>query len=256
MNYLLLICSDGVSTPEKAAAMRSQIPSWLEEMDARGVRRFGYRLQSPSTAASVRVRNGATLVSDGPFVESKEFVGGFDVIDCADLDEAIEVAAKHPVASFHCVEVRPFAELEMGPSSSGPPEPGKTSAEVPTGDQIGAPAPGRERYLLLVCVNGIPESDKEEAAIQRDAEDWVGGATARGVRVFGHALNSVETATTVRVRDGEALISDGPFVETKEFIGGFDIVDCETREEAIELAAAHPLARYHVVEVRPFAPEE
>lgn len=241
MNYLLLICSDEVPTPEKTAAMRSQIPTWLEEMEGRRVRRLGQRLQGTATAASVRVRDGETLVSDGPFAETKEFVGGFDVIDCADLDEAIEVASKHPVAAFHCVEVRPFAD---------------GSAAVPSADSLGPPAPGRERYLLLICTDGIPGSDEEEAAIRRDAKAWSERSTVLGLRVYGHALQGAETATTVRVRDGETLISDGPFAETKEFIGGFDIVDCTSREEAIELAAAHPVARHHVVEVRPFAPEE
>lgn len=148
MNYLLFTCSDGVPTPEKTAAMHSQIPAWLEEMRGRGVQRFGHPLQPAPTAASVRVRDGETLISDGPFAESKEFVAGFDLIECADLDEAIEVAAKHPVAHFHRIEVRPLAEQ---PTSSGGLE------------ELEPPAPGRQRYLLLVCVNGIPESDEAEA---------------------------------------------------------------------------------------------
>ena len=73
------------------------VPGWVEEMDGRGVRLLGRELDLPETAATVRVRDGETLVSDGPFAETKEFVAGFDVLECADLDEAIEVAAKHPV---------------------------------------------------------------------------------------------------------------------------------------------------------------
>ena len=76
---------------------------------------------------------------------------------------------------------------------------------------------------------------------------------ARGIRVYGHALAHADTATTVRVRDGETLLTDGPFVETKEFIGGFDVIDCAGIDEAIAVAAEHPLARFHMVEVRPFA---
>ena len=255
MNYLLLICSDGVPTEEKSAAMRDHVPSWIEEMDGRGVRRYGHALQPADTALSVRVRDGETLVSDGPFAESKEFVGGFDILDCADLDEAIEVAARHPVAWFHAVEVRPFAHFPLSPSGTSS-EGLAPGAEVPTAATAGAPAPGRERYLLTFCVNGIAESDEEEAAVRRESAEWLDRVRSQGIQVFGHALAHAETATTVRVRNGETLISDGPFVETKEFIGGFDIVDCASREEAVELAARHPLARYHVVEVRPFAPEE
>lgn len=251
MNYLLFICSDGVATPEKVAVMESEVVGWVEEMDGRGVRRIGNALAQPSDAVTVRVRDGETLVSDGPFAETKEFVGGFDVISCGDLDEAIEVAAKHPVSWFHSIEVRPLAETPMGPSE--PSTPGHAPDPVPTGDEIGEPAEGRQRYMLTMCIDGIAESDEVEAAILRDAEDWVTDVQSRGVQVFGHALKHAETATTVRVRNGETLLSDGPFVETREFIAGFDIVDCTSREEAIELAATHPLARYHMVEVRPFA---
>jgi hypothetical protein len=76
---------------------------------------------------------------------------------------------------------------------------------------------------------------------------------ARGIRAYGHALAQAETATTVRVRDGETLLTDGPFVETKEFIGGFDIIDCAGIDEAVAVAAEHPIARFHMIEVRPLA---
>jgi hypothetical protein len=77
-----------------------------------------------------------------------------------------------------------------------------------------------------------------------------------GAQIYGHALKHAETATTVQVRNGQTLVSDGPFMETKEFIGGFDIVDCANHEEAVALAAQHPMARYHMIEVRQFAEEE
>jgi hypothetical protein len=63
-----------------------------------------------SGRADPRVRDGEVLLSDGPFAESKEQMGGFDLIECADLDEAIEVASKHPVAEFGVIEVRPLWE--------------------------------------------------------------------------------------------------------------------------------------------------
>jgi len=58
----------------------------------------------------VRVRSGEVVLADGPFAETKELIAGFDIIDCADLDEALEVAGKHPVARIGSIEVRPFAE--------------------------------------------------------------------------------------------------------------------------------------------------
>ncbi|MGH3491295.1 MAG: YciI family protein [Actinopolymorphaceae bacterium] len=107
MKYLLLICAEeGVEvTPEEADAT-----PWLEEVERRGVRLDGDRLRGVSEATTVRVRKDELMITDGPFAESKEQLAGYDVIDCADLDEAIEIASKHPVARFGSVEVRPFWE--------------------------------------------------------------------------------------------------------------------------------------------------
>jgi hypothetical protein len=254
MNYMLLICSDGVASEEKAAAMREHMPRWIEEMDARGVRKYGHALKHPSTAVTVRARDGQTLLSDGPFAETKEFIGGFDLIECADLDEAIEVAAKHPVSWFHRIEIRPFADARLSPSAEA--SSCMEAVEIPA--RLGAQDDGaaRRRYLLVMCLDGIPGSDEEEASITRDAQTWLEEMQERGVQVFGHALKHADTATTVQVRNGEKLLSDGPFAEAREFVGGFDIIEGVSREEAIEIAAKHPLARFHMVEVRPFAEDE
>ena len=82
--------------------------AWIAETDGRGVRLLGNRLRPVADATTVRVRGGQTLVADGPFAETKEQIAGFDVIECADLDEALEVAARHPVAAIGTIEVRPF----------------------------------------------------------------------------------------------------------------------------------------------------
>jgi len=246
MNYLLLICSDGVPTAEKASAMQESMPRWIDEMDARGVRKYGHALQDPSAAVTVRSRGGQTLLTDGPFAETKEFVGGFDILECDDLDEAIEVAAKHPVSWFHRIEIRPFADASMQTSAEAAP----STAAFQFPDSLGEP---RGSYFLFMCLDGIPGTDEEEASVVRDGLTWLDQVQQRGVQVFGHALKHSNIATTVQVRNGETILSDGPFAETKEFIGGFDILDALSREEAIEIAAGHPLARFHMVEVRPFA---
>ncbi|HEX5194481.1 MAG TPA: YciI family protein [Solirubrobacteraceae bacterium] len=254
MNYLLMVCSDGVPTDEKAAAMEREIPAWLESLSRRGADVYGHVLKPASAARTVRVRDGETLVSDGPFAETKEFIGGFDIIDCADLDEAIAIAAEHPVARFHAVEVRPFLRRgdDQGPTVC---DPGPADAAVAT--MLRAPiADGARRFLLLMCLDGIPESDAEEAAIERDIGSWAQETERQGAARYGHALAGAATATTVRVRDGETLLTDGPFAETKEYVGGFDIIDCADVDEAIAVAARHPLARYHCVEVREFADED
>jgi hypothetical protein len=231
MNYLMLICTDGVSTPEIAATMQEQTPKWVEEMDSRGVRLLGNGLEPPDSAKTVRVRDGQTLISDGPFADTKEFIAGLDVIEAESLDEAIEVAARHPVSWYFAIEVRPF----------------KYAVEVPkdwTYRQL--------RYLLMYCIDGVAEQDELEQQLLSDIEVWLEMVQARGVRVLGGPLAEPSTATTVRVRGGETLLTDGPFAETKEFLAGIDILSCQTMEEALEVAAASPLARLHMVEVRPF----
>ena len=74
----------------------------------RGIRLTGDRLRPPTDATTVRVRGGETMVTDGPYAETKEQMGGFDIIECGDLDEAIEIAARHPIAPYGMIEVRPF----------------------------------------------------------------------------------------------------------------------------------------------------
>ena len=113
------------------------------------------------------------------------------------------------------------------------------------------------KYLMLVCVaEDVPVSPAESAEMERATMAWVAEMEGRGVRVTGDALRSVSDATTVRVRQDEVLISDGPFAETKEQIGGFDILECTDLDEAIEVAARHPVARIGTLELRPFWLEE
>ena len=80
-------------------------------MSNRGVRLFGGELEPAGSARTVRGKDPGAVVTDGPFADTKEQIAGFDVLECADLDEAIEVAAKHPMASGGIVEVRPFRSL-------------------------------------------------------------------------------------------------------------------------------------------------
>ena len=85
--------------------------AFMEEMGKRGVLQGGERLRPTTDATTVRVRDGETVTSDGPFAETKEQIGGYFVVDCKDLDEAIEIAAKIPGARFGSIEVRPIWEM-------------------------------------------------------------------------------------------------------------------------------------------------
>ncbi len=107
----MLVCTDDTLDPADVAPAppaEEGADGWAEEMDGRGVRILGDRTRPASDATTVRIRNGRLLVTDGPFVETKEYIAGFDVLECADLDEAIAVAAKHPMARAGALELRPF----------------------------------------------------------------------------------------------------------------------------------------------------
>ncbi|TRO60603.1 nuclear transport factor 2 family protein [Streptomyces sp. IB201691-2A2] len=109
MKYMLLVCGDDTAD----ASGMAPVEPWVEEQGVqRGVRLHGHRLQAPAEAVTVRVRNGEVLRSDGPFAETKEYVAGFDILECDSLEEAVEVAAKHPVATIGAMEVRAFWEDE------------------------------------------------------------------------------------------------------------------------------------------------
>jgi hypothetical protein len=111
------------------------------------------------------------------------------------------------------------------------------------------------KYLLMVAVDESADVDQEEiTAHVREVGDWAKKMSDRGVRVLGDRLRPTTDATTLRVRDGELLISDGPFAETKEQMAGFDVLECADLDEAIEVASQHPGARMGVVELRPFWP--
>src|SRR5260370_23100211 len=98
-------------TAEEGAAMLTAIRSWVDEMTDRGVRLHGSALEPVSQAKFVTVRHGEILLSDGPYAETKEQIGGYDVIECADLGAAMEVAAAHPLAGTGTVEGRPLGDF-------------------------------------------------------------------------------------------------------------------------------------------------
>src|SRR4051794_24886207 len=80
----------------------------LDDLQARSISLTCARLPPPRRARTVRVREGTKLVTDGPFAKTKEIVGGFDIIECDSLEQAVEIAAAHPVAEVGTIEVRPF----------------------------------------------------------------------------------------------------------------------------------------------------
>jgi hypothetical protein len=113
MKYLMLVCWGTDAMNAQTEPGPDETPSdegfpWLDDLQARGIWVTGDQLAPPRRARSVRIRDGKAMVTDGPFTETKEAVGGFDIIECGSLEEAVEIAAGHPVAQIGTIEVRPL----------------------------------------------------------------------------------------------------------------------------------------------------
>ena len=124
MRYLALIYTPEIDPatlpPEALSAENDAYSAFTREARERDMMRAGEALLPTSTATTVRVRDGRTIVSDGPFAETKEALGGFYLLECADLDTAIEMAAKIPGATRGSIEVRPIWELQASmPTTDG-----------------------------------------------------------------------------------------------------------------------------------------
>ncbi|MEP7764839.1 YciI family protein [Sanguibacter sp. 25GB23B1] len=116
MEYILFIATDPDAEPYVEA--EDNIAEWVANLDGLGRRLQGDRLRPVEEARTVRVRAGERIVTDGPFTESKEWIAGYDLIEATDLDEAIAIAAAHPMARFGRIEVRatwPFDLAEDRP---------------------------------------------------------------------------------------------------------------------------------------------
>lgn len=116
MKYMLILASDPADEPtpdsESFGPYMGEWAAYSEALVSAGAMVAGEALQGAETASTVQVRDGKRIVTDGPFIESKEVIGGYYVIDVANLDEALDWAAKIPNSHFGTVEVRPVMSFE------------------------------------------------------------------------------------------------------------------------------------------------
>ena len=234
MRYMLIHTAD----PDVAAEWDEKenwasFSSWLEETVRSGVNLQGSRLRPTADATTIKIRDGELIITDGPYAETKEQIAGYDVLECASLDEAVRWASRHPHSWLGSVEVRALPD---------------NAPAVP----LPEPGDGKIRYMMLVCTD--PAVDPREFDRIEPVDPWVTEMDGRGIRRYGSELEPPGSARTVRVREKHAIVTDGPFAETKEQIAGFDVLECADLDEAIEVASRHPMARLGILEVRPFWP--
>ena len=204
----------------------AEMGQFAGELAQKGKMRGGAPLHPENTATRISVRGGRAQSVDGPFAESKEVIGGFFMVDAASRAEAIEIAKRCPAARSGIVQVS------------------EAMAE-----RVPAPPSGGTRYMLLF-VEG-PELRRRsrrrevprDGRVDRRAEGREEVRRVRGAR-------EVPPPARIEVRAGKTAVSDGPFAESKEVIGGYAIVDVPDRAEALAVARRCPHAAWGEVEVR------
>jgi len=219
MKYLLMINTDESAQAtlgeRELAALVERHTAVARALQADGKWVSAARLRFGVDARTIRRRGADTVVVDGPFAESKEVLGGFYLIEAASKEEAVQWAKKLPLRERGSVEVRP---ARTGATWRGP---------------ISA---GRQFAVLFIA-----DSDKPLSRVQMfDAIDAHYELSlelaAQGKFVSSRSLEPPPSAATVRWQNGEHVVTDGPFAETKEFVAGYFVIACEGSDEAIAWA--------------------
>jgi hypothetical protein len=223
-DYLLLI-QDVRGDASGSPVDVQEMTKWTSELRAAGKVSGGAPpLAAEADGARVRVRDGRTLVTDGPFTESKEIVCGYNVVRAASRDEAIALAQACPYARAGQIEVRE------------------------AGLDEGAPTSFEEPHFLILFREGDDPERRDGAREYQDMMAWIAELGDR--YVSGAGLPRQARAARVCVRDGRAVVTDGPFAEAKELVGGLGLIRARDRAEAIALAARCPHVTWGSAEVR------
>ncbi|MDH6283719.1 YciI family protein [Prescottella agglutinans] len=215
-------------TDEYAASMQRHQEFWTKAQEAVA----GGGLYPSSEAATIRHDGGNALVTDGPFAETSEVVGGYYVFDAADLDAALSLVRQIPEVSTGHVELWPmvFWNAKDEPVGSW----WAALLREPLGS---ANEPGSAEWDARVA---------EHLRFNEIARDRIKGSGA---------LYQPTSATTVRLRDGEMLLTDGPFTEANEIANGIYVLAAPDRDAAVALASQIPLGPKGCVELRQIVAE-
>ncbi|MCO6042658.1 YciI family protein [Aeoliella sp. ICT_H6.2] len=245
MKYMLLIygAEEGWTEQERKDCMLQSM-AICDELEAEGKWIASSPLHSVSTATTVRVREGKRQVTDGPFAETTEQLGGYYILDVDSMDEAIAIASRLPPASKGAVEVRPLLPI---------PEP----LELPDVEQAQPAATESEagtNYIVLLYAAEGAWPPEEHAVALAESVELCHQLHAQGQYLSAAPLQAPATAKCVQVRQGGRVVSEGPFAETKEQLGGYFLIHVKDLDEAIRVAAMIPGSRRGTAEIRPLFP--
>jgi hypothetical protein len=211
----------------------------------------GLALQTSRTARTLRWQNGAVVVTDGPFAETKEQLGGIGILEARDMDHAVELLSKHPglhyIATF---EIRPINEESL-------------QCQAASMNALRGSAPAVDPRAMQFASLGYINEDGW-ASISKDERDamlarCVAFDEARvksGQWLKGIGLQKARSARTLRARAGKVIVTDGPFAETKESLGGVVVLALTDTNAALALLSKHPALPFGVtIELRPIHAE-
>jgi hypothetical protein len=261
MRFMMLVKATkdfeaGVWLDEK---LLSEMATWTEALVKAGARLEAGRLQPSSQGVRVRYANGKFILTDGPFAETKELIAGFCLIRAKSLDEAIEWTKRVPFQEGE-IELRPLYESFDFPVDAAEKPDGWRDKEEQLRAAPPARKPGTTRYLGMVKADkdseaGVLPDEKSLATMGAFVEE---GARA-GVFLSGEGLQPSSKGARVRFSGSQRLVTDGPFAETKELVGGYAILQFASKTEAVEWAkrfvqvdAPLRLGRQSECEIRPF----
>jgi len=231
MHYLTLLYDDETNdaepgTPEFDLMMEGYAA--FDELAGPSIR-GGEALLPTSTARTVRHDGDQVRITAGPFAEATEVLGGFFVLEADSLDEAIEIARAIPAATTGGIELRPMVEWT---------------------DRSGS-AQGGQRWVCTIHGPAAAADDPTSDKWNDGAAEHGRFAELAGAAVFSAgAVRPASSATTIRVRDGELLVSDGPFAEGSEVVGGFYVLAGD-EDAVVALAEKIPVSPGGAVEIRP-----
>jgi len=221
--FALLLGTESTETPAPEAQAAEMAAYQVFHAAAASAIRGGDALASTATGARISGGPDAPTVTDGPFAESAEVAGGYYVFEAENLDDALALAQQIPAAKYGAVEVWPMVHW-TAPTS--PVDTAWLALLLESPDDVNVP--------------GSPEWDQrvaEHVELGKAIGDYIAG---------GAPLHPPSTATTVRVRDGQVALTDGPYVEGAEVANGFYLLRAADRAEAVKLASMIPAGSVEV----------
>jgi len=211
----------------------------------------GVALQSDRTGKILRWQNGAVVVTDGPFAETNEQLGGLGVLEAEEITHAVELLSQHPgLHSWSTFEIRPVDVESL-----------KCKAESLAAVRASAPAvdPRAQRFASMGYISDELWATKSSSDMDTMMKQCIAFDEARiksGQWLSGVALQSGNTSKTLRAKAGKVVVTDGPFSETKEYLGGLVVLAFRDLDAAVASLSQHPSLPFGVVmEIRPINEE-